>query len=71
MMPMNVSNINNVTLQVDGLVEVSEDNTHWPLKDPKNVWDFWTITDSSNIHIKGNGTVSGNGYWWWVREFMV
>lgn len=29
------------------------------------------MVDSSYIHIQGNGTVDGQGYWWWVREFMV
>lgn len=33
MMPMNVSDIHNVSLQIDGLIEVSEDNVNWPLKD--------------------------------------
>ena len=70
MMPMQISDLHDVNIQMDSVIEVSEDYMNWPNKNEKDVWDFITITDSTNLHIKGNGTVSGNGYWWWVRDFM-
>ena len=68
MMPVTASFLNNITFQIDGFIEASEDSDNWPLKyKGSSVLDFLTITDSINIHIKGNGTVQGHGYWWWFR----
>ena len=35
------------------------------------VISFWEIHDSSNLHFTGSGTVDGQGYWWWMRDYAV
>jgi len=75
MMPIEVSNVTNITFTVDGIIVLSEDNEKWPAK-PKNdheniVYDFWHIYDSEHIHIRGSGKIEGQGYWWWMREYIV
>lgn len=32
---------------------------------------FWEIHDSEGIYFKGSGTVDGQGYWWWMRDYAV
>lgn len=47
MMPTHISNLQDVSIKIDGLIEVSEDYQNWPLKDgKKELLDFWTIEDS-------------------------
>lgn len=35
------------------------------------VISFWEIHDSSDLTFSGSGTVDGQGYWWWMREYAV
>lgn len=35
------------------------------------VISFWEIHDSSNLEFYGSGTVDGQGYAWWMREYFV
>jgi hypothetical protein len=35
------------------------------------VISFWEIHDSDGIYFKGSGSVDGQGYWWWMREYAV
>jgi len=32
--------------------------------------DCFALTDVNGIKIEGSGTVDGQGYMWWVREFL-
>jgi hypothetical protein len=70
MMPMNVSDIHFVTLTVDGTVHLSDDNFRWPNL-TKKATDFWSFSDSTNLHFRGSGEIDGRGYMWWWREILV
>jgi hypothetical protein len=35
------------------------------------VISFWEIHDSSNLEFYGSGTIDGQGYAWWMREYLV
>jgi len=52
---------------------LSTDNTNWPNDGTghNSALDFWYIEDSSNLHIRGEGMIDGQGYWWWMREYIV
>ena len=71
-MPFNMSGLSNVTFTIDGTILVSTDNINWPnYSDRSNsAHDFWHLTDSENIHIRGEGEIQGQGYWWWMREYI-
>jgi polygalacturonase len=32
---------------------------------------FWEIHDSDGVYFRGSGSVDGQGYWWWMREYAV
>ena len=56
----------NITIQVEGTVLASKRWNEWPTVGTQRI-NFWTIVDSSDISIKGNGTIDGQGYMWWIR----
>lgn len=73
-MPVNLNNMKDVTLTIDGVLETSPYWQDWPLypsssNGKSGVVPFIMFTDSENININGEGTVEGQGYDWWVREF--
>lgn len=35
------------------------------------VISFWEIHDSSDLNFFGTGTIDGQGYAWWMREYLV
>jgi len=70
-MAMNAKNLTGVTLQIDGIWETSPYNEQWPrYEGSTDVLDFLTFTDCTDLTIKGEGTVDGLGYDWWVREWV-
>ena len=32
---------------------------------------FWEIHDSDGVYFSGSGKVDGQGYWWWMRDYLV
>ena len=73
-MPIYMNYIKNITFTIDGVIQLSEDNLNWPVADvtgKNSILDFWRIEDSQNLHIKGTGRIEGQGYWWWMREYVV
>lgn len=32
---------------------------------------FWEIHDSEGLQFSGSGSVDGQGYWWWMRDYLV
>ena len=35
------------------------------------VISFWEIHDSEGLSFSGSGSVDGQGYWWWMRDYAV
>jgi hypothetical protein len=71
MYPTQIFGVNNLTITIDGTVRVSEDNINWPNETEGNCWDFWTFRDMDYLHIRGSGEIDGQGYWWWMREYVI
>ena len=72
-MPMMVSNVKNLTITIDAKMYMSEDNINWPSeeKGSNGAHSLFHIIDSEYIHIRGDGHIEGQGYWWWMREYIV
>ena len=73
MMPVNANFVDSITFNLQGLIQLSDDNKQWPSVGTghNSAVDFFHISDSSNIKITGDGTIEGQGYWWWMREYIV
>ena len=72
MMPVVLSDIFNVTFEVEGTVLCAQEFDNWPVRpDNGKMWDLWNFEDSSDLHLKGNGVIDGQGFQWWIREIMV
>ena len=69
-MPIQMGFLNTITFTVDGVIQLSDDYKSWPTTG-NSVQHFWLIQDSESIHIQGTGLVEGQGYWWWMREYIV
>ena len=63
-------NFSNVTITIDGTIKLSKRHHRWPMADEKNIRDFMMFEDISDVIFRGEGTVDGQGYMWWVREFL-
>lgn len=63
-------NFTNINITIDGTIKLSKRHHHWPLADEKNIRDFMMFNDIQNVTFRGEGTVDGQGYMWWVREFL-
>jgi len=61
MMPIQLSNINNFTLTIDGLVLLSTDMENWTKNSDGNCIDFFNMDKSDHITIRGTGTIDGQG----------
>lgn len=61
MMPVQLSNLFNITFIIDGTILASDDHLRWPVQksNKKRIPEFITIEDSSFITITGNGIVDG------------
>ena len=72
MMPVVVSNIKNVTIQIDGVLQASKNYKQWPTTQGEvaEVHHFMEFEDVEDLVVEGKGTVDGQGYMWWVRAYM-
>ena len=57
----------NVTIQFDGRINAWDgDKSKWPQSENGNSIPMFSITNTQNMIIRGNGVVDGFGYsWWW------
>mmetsp|Transcript_48728 Transcript_48728/g.66278 ORF Transcript_48728/g.66278 Transcript_48728/m.66278 type:complete len:151 (+) Transcript_48728:17-469(+) len=69
-MPVHVDGLYNFQLTIDGTILASEDYMNWENRTETHVYDFITINDSTNIKIDGTGLVDGQGFRWWMREYV-
>jgi len=58
-----------VTLTIDGTLTASDDFRNYPLDDDQ-VKNIFTIMNWDGLHIQGAGVIEGQGFMWWVRDFM-
>eukprot|EP00128_Syssomonas_multiformis_P004328 Colp12_sorted_trinity150504_noHs@1101 len=65
-MPIYSSQLNDITIQIDGDLIASGDLTAWPHLENGKVLDAITIEDSTNVQIVGSGLMDGQGFDWWV-----
>jgi len=69
-MGVEAQNLVGVSLQIDGVWEAAAFYDQWPVRDGSNdIKDVLTFTDCTDLTIKGEGTVDGLGYEWWIREW--
>jgi hypothetical protein len=61
------NNLINVTIQIDGRVNAWEgDVTKWPQSSGGSI-SMFSISNTQNLRICGNGIVDGFGYLWWYE----
>jgi len=60
----------NITITVDGNIKASKRHNKWPING-KSVRDFWSFTEIHNVTFRGVGTIDGQGYMWWIREYLA
>jgi hypothetical protein len=65
-----VDSIYNIEFQFDGQILVSKDYKNFPTYSNGRVTDIFVINDSTNLKFYGTGIVDGQGWKWWVREFL-
>lgn len=87
MMPCHFTQLNEVTIVIDGQVHASEHYLDWPysnggepfmpiqedglLQLSTSYHHFWYFNLSNFLTFTGNGSIDGHGYMWWWREIMV
>jgi hypothetical protein len=61
-------NLVNITIQIDGRVNGFDGNqSKWPIVPGGTGIAMFSLENTTNLVIKGNGIVDGNGYnWWWT-----
>ena len=70
MMPFSLNNANDFTFTINGLIYLSEDFKAWPVNSNNDVNHFFVVNDVENLNIRGSGQIDGQGYWWWMREYV-
>jgi hypothetical protein len=66
MMPIEVKDLFNITLKIDGILELSTHFSSFPQPQPDGMLTF---RNCSNLTFTGQGMVDGLGYDWWIREW--
>ena len=69
-LPVRSEHIINITVQIDGTLLVSKDYKSFPNKDSNNIEDFFTFRFCHDLVFKGEGVIDGQGFMWWIREFI-
>lgn len=67
-MPVSAARVNNLTIMIDGTLKASKRNNLWPLHG--KVHDFMEFAWCNDLKFRGKGTIDGQGYMWWVREYL-
>lgn len=71
-MPVAADGVKDVTIWIDGEVVYPDDRSAFPSDDEKNYNSLMHFTNCENLKFTGSGTgvIEGQGYWWWVNEFL-
>jgi polygalacturonase len=77
-MPAHLTDLDGITIRIDGTIKASKRHTRYPadLKWKSSgywkgqAWTIFQINDSKNLIFEGKGTVDGQGFMWWMRDFL-
>jgi len=77
MMPVRFSNLEGITIRIDATIKASKRHTRYPVDHWRgdqgwyeHIHHFIEIYDSKNLKFEGTGTVDGQGFMWWLREYI-
>ena len=74
-MPSRLVDIHDIEFIFEGKILAATNFKVWPYDDPKSNrpagLSLITIEDSSDLYFHGQGQVDGQGFDWWIREFLV
>ena len=59
----------NITITIDGNIKASKRFNKWPTNG-NSVRNFMDFNEIHNVIFRGVGTVDGQGYMWWIREYL-
>lgn len=60
-----LSKLRDVTIQLQGSIDVDDDISAWPRDDDNGMLPFLWLTDGTNLTVTGGGTIDGHGLRWW------
>lgn len=60
-----ISGLHDIEIIIDGQVLLSPN-----YKDFRKGADWWVIRNCNNIKFTGTGVMDGQGYMWWIREWL-
>jgi polygalacturonase len=72
MYPLLITGVDNLVVNLSGTIFAHDNYTYWELR-----WGaygtLWEFDNCNNLTITGNGqgTIDGQGYNWWLQEFLV
>ena len=80
MMTVKYEGLTNVSVRIDGTIKASKRHTMYPFdlsyNEEKDTWKyrvhhFLQFDWAKKVVFKGKGTVDGQGFMWWMREYIV
>jgi polygalacturonase len=79
MFPVEVEWLTDITIQIDGVIKASKRHTRYPVSWElrgdgswrQRVSNFMQFDHANRILFKGKGMVDGQGFMWWMREYIV
>lgn len=79
-MPIYADYVHDLTITIDGTIKASKRHHVWPTTKTYNhttgeliktkIRDFFAFEEFHNFKMHGKGTVDGQGYMWWMREYI-
>ena len=62
-----IDNVINISFTIDGNIYLSNNTELWPMDYKNHFIHAFSFRNSSNVSIKGNGVINGQGYIWWKK----
>ena len=62
--PVRANDLKNITFQIDGTLLLSKNFEAFSAD------GFFAFDDTEDITFKGTGTIDGQGFNWWIREYL-
>ncbi len=72
MMPIAAEGVSDVTIAIDAEIVYPDERSAFPADDGKNYNPLLYFHNCKNLVFTGSGSgaIEGQGYWWWVFEFL-